>query len=248
MGHSGVGSAAGMGERIGIVCAWGAGGGRGCAAAEANAVARRERCRRRATSGDAMHRVFFSVKRVHLRIVEIGKGLLRRFELTPARFDMMRIVLVHAPEGVSQTRIRALLGVSAATVSRMLLSLEKLGFIARHEWKHDTRRLIVTLTELGKCRVTEAMAAMVASGNAERMAQRGVDFDTKAAVPRLRVLQRALASMRRNYGDRSAFTDPWRTDPLVPYYVTTLVEGRIVYGADIAVRTIRYGDEYDVAV
>ena len=32
------------------------------------------------------------------------------------------------------------------------------------------------------------------------------------------------------------------------YYVTTLVEGRIVYGADIAARKVRYGDEYDAAV
>jgi len=195
-----------------------------------------------------MHRVFFSVKRVHLRIVEVGKGLLRRFHLTPARFDMMRIVLVHGTDGVLQSRIRELLGVSATTVSRMLLSLEELGFIARHEWEHDARQLIVTLTELGKKRVTEAMEALVERGAAERMARRGVDFDATAAVPRLRVFQRALASMRRIYGDQAAFVDPWRTDPLVPYYYTTLVDGRVVYGADVAVRKIRYGDEYDVAV
>ncbi len=195
-----------------------------------------------------MHRVFFSVKRVHLRIVEVSKILLRRFHLTPARFDMMRIVLVHAPHGVSQSRIRGLLGVSAATVSRMLVSLEQLGFVERNEWAHDARQLIVTLTELGKKRVTDAMEAVVERGTAERMAQRGVDFDPKAAVPRLRVLHRALSSMRRIYGDRAAFVDPWRTEPLVPYYFTTVVEGRIVYGADVAVQKISYGDEYDVAV
>ena len=195
-----------------------------------------------------MHRVFFSVKRVHLRIVETSKCLVQRFGLTPARFDMMRIVLVHAPQGISQTRIRALLGVSATTVSRMLVALERLGFIERHAWAYDTRRLIVTLTELGKKRVSDAMEALVERPTAERMARRGVDFHPKVAVPRLRVLQRALASMRRVYGDDAAFADPWRTEPLEPYYVTTLVEGRIVYGADIAVRKIRYGDEYDAAV
>jgi DNA-binding MarR family transcriptional regulator len=195
-----------------------------------------------------MHRVLFSVKRVHLRIVEVSKCLVRRFGLTPARFDMMRIVLLHSPGGVAQKKIRALLGVSAATVSRMLVSLEKLAFVERKEWHHDARNLIVTLTDLGKTRVTDAMSALVDSGVAERMARRGVDFEPKAAVPWLRVLQRALASMRRIYGDDAAFVDPWRTDPLVPYYYTTLVEGRIVYGADVAVRKIRYGDEYDVAV
>jgi DNA-binding MarR family transcriptional regulator len=188
-----------------------------------------------------------------LRIVEVSKGLVRRFDLTPARFDMMRIVLVHSPDGVSQTRIRALLGVSATTVSRMLVSLEELGFIERHPWKHDARRLIVTLTELGKKRVTDAMDALVETGaaeigRAERMARRGVDFNANAAVPRLRTLQRGLASMRRTFGDDAAFVDPWRTDALEPYYFTTVVEGRIVYGADIAVHKIRYGDEYDVAV
>lgn len=195
-----------------------------------------------------MHRVFFSMKRVHLRIVEVGKRLLKRFQLTPARFDMMRIVLVHAPHGVFQSRIRALLGVSATTVSRMLVSLEELGFVERQQWEHDARQLIVRLTELGKKHVTDAMQALVERGTAERMARRGVDFDAKAAVPRLRVLQRALAAMRRIYGDGAAFVDPWRTDPLVPYYFTTLVDGRIVYGADVAVRSLRYGDEYDAAV
>jgi DNA-binding MarR family transcriptional regulator len=199
-----------------------------------------------------MHRVFFSVKRVHLRIVEVSKRLVTRFGLTPARFDMMRILLVHAPAGVAQAKIRALLGVSAATVSRMLVSLEKLGFIVRDRWAYDARCLIVELTELGKQRVTDATAALVEPPNgvakAERMAQRGVDFEPKVAVPRLRVLQRALASMRRTYGDDAAFTDPWRTESLDPYYVTTLVEGRIVYGADIAARKVRYGDEYDAAV
>jgi DNA-binding MarR family transcriptional regulator len=197
-----------------------------------------------------MHRVFFSVKRVHLRIVEVSKRLVMRFGLTPARFDMLRIVLIHAPDGVSQAKIRALLGVSAATVSRMLIALEKLGFIARDAWGYDARCLIVTLTDLGKKRVSDAMNALVEhpKAKAERMAQRGVDFEPKVAEPRLRVLQRALASMRRNYGDAAAFTDPWRTDPLDPFYLTTLVEGRIVYGADIAVRKVRYGEEYDAPV
>ena len=53
-----------------------------------------------------MHQMFFSVKRVHLRIVEVSKRLVREFGLTPARFDLLRVVEAHHPHPVSQSKIR----------------------------------------------------------------------------------------------------------------------------------------------
>lgn len=168
-----------------------------------------------------MHRIFFSIKRVHLRVVEVSKRLVGAFELTPARFDMLRVVMLHAPYGATQWRLRALLGVSAATVSRMAKSLEMLGFVARARSGRDARDVWVTLTELGKERVTAAMKALVDSGVADTFAKRGVDFDPQAATVRLSVLQTALSSMRRIYGDAALFIDPWRRGGLVPYLVRT---------------------------
>ena len=120
-----------------------------------------------------MHRIFFSVKRVHLRVVEISKRLVKHFELTPARFDMLRIVRLHAPHGVTQSRIRELLGVSAATISRMLKSLQVLGFVRRMRHPRDARDVLVWLTELGENRVSRAVAALIDSGVADTFAKRG---------------------------------------------------------------------------
>jgi DNA-binding MarR family transcriptional regulator len=192
-----------------------------------------------------MHRIFFSIKRVHLRIVEECKRLVGKFELTPARFDMMRIVMLHAPHGITQAKIRRLLGVSAPTVSRMLKSLEVLGLVSRKPYPRDKRHVIVECTELGHARTEDAISALIETGHAEDMARRGVDVDPEAAVPRLRVLQRALSFMRRTYKDAAAFIDPWRTDSLVPYHYTTVIDGRLHYTGDDPAPCVRYGDEYD---
>jgi DNA-binding MarR family transcriptional regulator len=190
-----------------------------------------------------MHQIFFSVKRVHLRVVEIGKTLLKRFELTPARFDLLRVVDAHHPHPVLQSKICALLGVSAATVSRMLISLEKLGFVEREESKIDARNLLVSLSDFGWNRLDEAIVALVCRGVAERMAKRGVAFEPKLAVVRLRGLQKHLNSMRRIYGDDAPFVHPWRDDDLVTHHFTTVVGGRVRYTGDIVKTHVRYDDD-----
>jgi DNA-binding MarR family transcriptional regulator len=190
-----------------------------------------------------MNQVFFSVKRVHLRIVEIGKKLLKEFELTPARFDLLRVVDAHHPRPVLQSKICTLLGVSAATVSRMLISLEKLGFVEREESAVDARNLLVSLSDFGWNLLDRAIVALVCCGAAERIARRGVAFAPKLAVVRLRVLQKHLNSMRRIYGDGAPFIDPWRDDDLVTYHYTTVVRGRVRYTADLVKTLVRYDDD-----
>jgi DNA-binding MarR family transcriptional regulator len=189
-----------------------------------------------------MHQIFFSIKRVHLRVVELGKRLLKKYGLTPARFDMLRIIDANGPEPVPQAKIRALLGVSAATVSRMLISLEKLGFVERTKSKVDARNLLVALTTFGFDQVDEALVSLVGMGRAERMARRGVAFEPKVAVLRMRVLQKHLNSMRRVYGDDSPFVHPWRADDLEPYDHTIVVNGRVRYTGDF-VRPARYEED-----
>jgi DNA-binding MarR family transcriptional regulator len=193
-----------------------------------------------------MHRIFFSIKRAHLRIVEVSRKMVEKFEITPARFDMMRIVMLHEPDGLTQKKICALLGVSGATVSRMLKSLEVLGFVRRTPWRHDRRYLVVSLTKLGHERVDGAVRALIETGVADDMACRGVDVDPDAAIPRLRVLQRALSFMRRSYKDAAAFIDPWRTASLVAAHYHTIVNGRLHYTGDDPQPCVRYGDEYDL--
>ncbi len=192
-----------------------------------------------------MHQIFFSVKRVHLRIVEMSKKLVAEYELTPARFDMLRIVDAHWPHPVLQSKLKELLGVSAATVSRMLISLEKLGFVERTESPIDARNLLVSLTEFGWERVDTALSALVhtAGGPVELIARRGVEAENKLALLRLRLLQKYLNAIRRCYGDTSPFVHPWRDDDLVPYEHTVLVNGRIRFTADIGASIPRYEEK-----
>jgi DNA-binding MarR family transcriptional regulator len=178
-----------------------------------------------------------------LRIVEVSKRLVREFELTPARFDLLRVIWAHTPQPVLQSKLCTLLGVSAATVSRMLISLEKLGFVERQEWKVDARNLLVSLTDWGFNQVDDALITLVGMGRAEFMARRGVAFEPRLAELRLRVLQKHLNSMRRIYGDDAPFVDPWRNDDLVPYHYTTVVNGGIRYTGDLAKPRVRYDDD-----
>src|SRR3954471_16894373 len=99
-----------------------------------------------------MHASFFGIKRVHLRVLAVTRPMIKDYELTPARFDMLRVVLLH-PDGIAQTTLRWLLGVSAPTVSRMLKSLQQLGFVERERDLADGRCLNVLLTPRGRVAV-----------------------------------------------------------------------------------------------
>lgn len=96
-----------------------------------------------------MHPFFFGIKRVHLRVVEIEKALLRDHDLTPARFDVLRTVKAR-DEDIPQQSLVELFGVSRVTISRMLKALEKQRFIRRYREAHDQRFKRVVITKKGK--------------------------------------------------------------------------------------------------
>ena len=156
-----------------------------------------------------MHVMFFGIKRVHLRILEVTRRVLAEMRLTPARFDMMRVIEAHK-HGLLQRNVQELLGVSAKTVSRMLQALERLGFIVRKRVSRDSRRLRVWLTPLGSEIFGAARKRYVESGSAERFALRPFGLDPEVAHPKLKALRRILCEMRRKYGDYTPFEEPWR--------------------------------------
>jgi DNA-binding MarR family transcriptional regulator len=179
-----------------------------------------------------MHRIFFSVKMVHLRVIEIGKRMLEEYGLTPARFDMLRVVFAHE-HGVLQSRMIALLGVSGATVSRMLKALEELGFVTRTPYERDRRNLFIELTNYGWTVLDQAMISILGMGNARELARRGVTgraYADDAADEKLGVLQGLLSKMRKAYDDRAISIDPWTVASDAHYQYTTVVDGRIRYG------------------
>lgn len=174
-----------------------------------------------------MHAMFFGIKLAHLRTLAVTRRLLRGMELTPARFDMMRVVELHQEDGIAQENLRQLLGVSAATVSRMLKSLEALGFVVRNRYAHDGRSLIVQITEIGLERVRDARDALVESGVAERMALRGLAFEPAVAKPLVETLRSFLSGVRKIYGCFAPFEHPWTTEQFVPIVFHRFVRQRL---------------------
>lgn len=182
-----------------------------------------------ASGGPAMHVQFFSVKRVHLQTLHVSRQLLAGSALTPARFDMMRIIELHE-YGVAQSKLIELLGVCAPVVSVMLKSLEQLGFVTREICAEDRRYRYVHLTALGRAEVTAARVALIASGVADRTALESLDPSPNVAAPMADDLRRLLRAIRRNFHDPAPLEHPWRTGEVIPYITTTLVDGRICYG------------------
>jgi DNA-binding MarR family transcriptional regulator len=177
-----------------------------------------------------MHAMFFGIKMVHLRTLGVMKTLLRRRNLTPARFDMMRVVELHGAHGIAQRNLQHLLGVSAPTISRMLKSLELLGFVVRKRFAYDARSLIVEITEVGLERVRAARDALVESGIGDRMAARGLAFDPQVARPKVDMLRRFLSCIRTIYGCFAAFEHPWTAEALAPFALHARVYGRVAGG------------------
>ena len=199
-----------------------------------------------------MHAVFFGVKRIHLEVVHrVTRPLLEATdcELTPARFDMMRIVSLR-PQGVQQATLRWLLGVSPPTVSRMLKSLEELGMITRRRLASDGRCRDVHITKKGVAAVKMALAATVGSGDAERTVaccatgtprtrenrpkgRRARSEDAAiadAAKAQVEALDGALVRMRKGVRDVAPFHHPWRETEFAPYAFHTFVDGVVRYG------------------
>jgi len=118
-----------------------------------------------------MHAIFFGLKRAHHRVIYgVSRALLRATEtrLTPARFDLLDLVLRH-DGNIAQWRLIELLGVTGATISRMLKSLEKLKLVVRGRWEIDARYRIVELTREGRRRVKKVLRQLVDSGGVDRI-------------------------------------------------------------------------------
>ncbi len=192
-----------------------------------------------------MHAIFFGVKRVHLEVVRLTRDLIRHSNLTPARFDMLRIVQVY-PDGVAQGTIQWLLGVTAPVVSRMVKALELLGFVARERHRRDGRSRWVRLTERGAIAVRVASSATLTNFEAERTAARVVTGDKRLqsdsydetvktieqATDTVALVDGILTKMRAALADRAAFHHPWLpiSDRRPPLAVTRMPDGRCLYG------------------
>jgi DNA-binding MarR family transcriptional regulator len=110
-----------------------------------------------------VHRIFFGLKRAHHGTLRITRSALTALGLTAARFDLL-FALKKGRHGLIQSALRKVLGVSRATVSRMLASLEDLGLVRRTVATEDRRQRLVELTTKGRWRIAFAHRQLTRSG------------------------------------------------------------------------------------
>jgi DNA-binding MarR family transcriptional regulator len=164
-----------------------------------------------------MHAIFFSMKRAHQRALAASRALLFAFRddgLTPARFDMM-FAIDRAPSyGITQKELRRVLGVTAPTVSRMLRSLQQLGFIARAVCRADRRHRLVSLTEAGRAILDDAMTLAIGSGAASFIVESviGVLWYSESRWSDLFFFEDTLQRARKRLHDVATILYPWHPD------------------------------------
>jgi len=100
-----------------------------------------------------MNGVLFGMKRAHQDALRVCRRILQGTAMTPARFDLVQVLARDAAYngrvGQFQSVLWKVLGVSRATVSRMLGALEKLGLVRRLIMRKDRRQRWVELTPKG---------------------------------------------------------------------------------------------------
>jgi DNA-binding MarR family transcriptional regulator len=158
-----------------------------------------------------MHIIFFGLKRAHHGVLRIMRPALAKMGLTPARFDMM--YAVHEREGLRQIALGRALGVSGATVSRMVTSLEKLGLLERDTTCTDLRQRFVYLTDAGRRCIRKAIRRFIRWGTAELAIDSALcpdEWGDAAACSRARrALEKSLDQLRHSYRDIANLYLPW---------------------------------------
>ncbi len=166
--------------------------------------------------GGGMDAIMFGLKRAYQSTLTLGRAICSKFApgLTPARLDMLYAIHDNAMNYVTQMKLRRLLGVSRPTVSRMLKSLEGLGWVERSPGPYlDRRTRKVRLTERGVALLKRVLAAILAT----RMVKFVVDVSLtmgrfwdagRCLVERDRT-EGILQRIRSDFGDTASLYYPW---------------------------------------
>jgi DNA-binding MarR family transcriptional regulator len=168
-------------------------------------------------SRGGMHAIFFGLKRAHHGTLRVTRHVLAKMGLTAARFDMLYAIKSGARSGMLQSKLRRVLGVCRATVSRMLASLEALGLVTRSSSVFDRRQRRVALTTRGRWRIAYAHRHITRSGWAQLAVDSALGaegskyqwYDTDECIAATYLLDGMLGQLRRAFFDRAKLDYPW---------------------------------------
>ena len=142
-----------------------------------------------------MHRAIWAAKRAHWKTWAWTRGVLRKLNVTPARFDALYALREHG--AMMQSKLQRVLGVVRSTVSELLRDLERLGFVVRGARVRGGRD--VRLTQAGRDLVARAWLTQ-SDVDDEIFAVFGGP-DLVGAYVRLLLLERFCRHLRRAAGD-----------------------------------------------
>jgi len=172
-----------------------------------------------------MHAVFFGLKRAHHGTLRITRRVLAAVGLTAARFDLLYAIKT-SRRTTFQSVLRRVLGVSRATVSRMLSSLEELGLVRRTVPPEDRRQKLVELTTKGRWRIAFAHRQFTRSGWAQlaidsALAAEYAGFrwcDEDACLEATAALQVTLGHIREAFHDFATLDYPSGPQELITWW------------------------------
>jgi DNA-binding MarR family transcriptional regulator len=172
-----------------------------------------------------MHRIFFGLKRAHHGTLRVTRKVLAAMGLTAARFDLLYAVK-KVRRGMIQSALRKVLGVSRATVSRMLASLEELGLVRRTTYEEDRRQKFVALTGKGWWRISRAHRHFTRSGWAQLAIDSALSgkydddrwCNEAACTAANEALHATLENVRQGFRDFATLDYPWGPDELTTWF------------------------------
>jgi DNA-binding MarR family transcriptional regulator len=175
-----------------------------------------------------VHPIFQSFKRAYWSSMRFSRAWMsvyrQEYRVTPARLDML-IIVGRDRAGVAQNVLRQTLDVCDSVVSRMLDSLEELGYVVRARCPHDRRVNWLQLTERGHEILEEMTRKLLHDGFTEHCVRDILSADPTDNPLTERMLARTrrfLLHVRRRVVDRSTMVYPayladGDRDPAYPY-------------------------------
>ena len=166
-----------------------------------------------------VNQIFFASKRAFHGILRVMRKPLLSLGLTAARFDLLYALMADGTAvglGRRQSELRRSLGVCGSVVSRMLTSLEKLGWVTRSRFEPcaDRRQRWVTLTDTGLKCITAAFRMLRRAS--WRLVHEAICFgkhrDPSAQFEHTEQLESYLREMRLLYRDTATLAYPWHPD------------------------------------
>jgi DNA-binding MarR family transcriptional regulator len=164
-----------------------------------------------------MNDIFFGLKRAFHGTLRVTRSGLAACGLTAARFDLLYCLYERDGGAAAQRTLTRELGVTRATTSRMLASLEALGVVTRARLSGDRRQRWVTLTAAGRGRIRRAVYQLDSLGSSQLAVnsalggKRWYDFDSHGFFEMAK-LDEMLSRIRSAFADFATLFYPWHPD------------------------------------